>query len=528
MYQKLLALIVLSVFTVGCFGELLDVKTSIGTVRGQTVDIFNTTVKQFYGIPFAEPPVGGLRFAKPLPLKPIKDVIDCTKQKHSCYQNDNFLGPLVPDVSEDCLVLNIWAPNDAKSGNQTATAPLKAVMFWIYGGAYKDGSIFLPTYDGRVLATHDIVLVTVNYRVGPFGFLYGGEETAPGNLGLYDQLLALKWTRENIHLFGGDPNQITIFGESAGSWSVTGHIMSPQSRGLFRRAIMESGAIYMDKDAGILSKTKALAEAKQMVKVFNCSDDSQWLQCLRSIDPKKLNNYTLLDTYPIYDTDFLPINAQHAFKTHNYSADIDIMAGVMRNEGSVLAHTFYPISDAIKTRKDFSDVIKTLPLPGMAEDKITEFYLKDVAVNATNATKRAFWNFFGDVVITCPTYLFAKDFAVNSPDRDVYFFEWTYPSKFVGPVMGCTPEMGVCHAAEIEHVFGLPVLMKSPDADFSNSVVNMWTNFAKTGKPMAGTPYKWPRLIEAGAENPVPKFKEINPATPDHIIDDLLAKTCDG
>ncbi|CAG2122072.1 unnamed protein product, partial [Medioppia subpectinata] len=125
-------------------------------------------------------------------------------------------------MSEDCLVLNIWTTN---------TTALKPVMFWIHGGALSVGSIFQTWFNGSALATKDVVIVSANYRLGTFGFLYGEREYAPGNVGFYDQLLALKWVRENIHSFGGDRDQITIFGESAGSWSVSAHILSPLSKG---------------------------------------------------------------------------------------------------------------------------------------------------------------------------------------------------------------------------------------------------------------------------------------------------------
>ncbi|CAG2114429.1 unnamed protein product [Medioppia subpectinata] len=188
-----------------CDGNSIDVNTSLGSVRGQTLHVLNRKIHQFLNIPYAEPPLGPLRFAPLLHLRaPKQGIIDGTKPGNEI-------------LSEDCLVLNIWTPNVDNSNNNQQKTGLKAVMFWIYGGAL-------------MLATNYVVVVTVNYRVGPLGFLYGGDETAPGNAGFYDQLLALKWVRENIHLFGGDRDEITIFGFSAGSWSVSAHILSPLSK----------------------------------------------------------------------------------------------------------------------------------------------------------------------------------------------------------------------------------------------------------------------------------------------------------
>ncbi|CAG2120092.1 unnamed protein product, partial [Medioppia subpectinata] len=144
----------------------IDVNTSIGVVRGRTLHVLDTNVDQFLGIPYAEPPVGKLRFAKPEPIsKPFPDIIDATKPKNSCIQREGIF-PIAPGagMSEDCLVLNIWTTN---------TTALKPVMFWIYGGGLNSGSIFMEIYNGTALATKDVVVVSVNYRLGPFGFLYG-------------------------------------------------------------------------------------------------------------------------------------------------------------------------------------------------------------------------------------------------------------------------------------------------------------------------------------------------------------------
>ncbi|CAG2177557.1 unnamed protein product [Oppiella nova] len=137
-------------------------------------------------------------------------------------------------------------------------------MYWIYGGSLISGTIFVPFYNASVLATNDVVLVATNYRLGSLGFMFGGREDAPGNVGFYDQLLALKWVRDNIHLFGGDRDQITIFGQSAGSWSV-----------LFKRAIMESGAHMYNKDRDVISKPEALASAQKLAEQLKCNTTEQ-------------------------------------------------------------------------------------------------------------------------------------------------------------------------------------------------------------------------------------------------------------
>ncbi|CAG2106736.1 unnamed protein product, partial [Medioppia subpectinata] len=301
----------------------IEVNTTSGVVKGLTIDVLNTSVDQFLAIPYAEPPVGVLRFAKSVPLRhPIQDVIDGTETGNSCYQLiPDLLKPFVGNLtlSEDCLVLNVWTPHVAKKS--VPKAPLKPVMFWIHGGALILGSSFQKLYNGTALATNDVVVVSINYRLANFGFLYGDREDAPGNVGFYDQLLALKWVRENIHMFGGDRDEITIFGESAGSWSVSVQLLSPLSKGLFKRAIMESGAHMFNKDRDIKTAPEALNEAKQLAVDFNCSKTSvEWLECLRQLNAEDLNEHIGEGfTVATLGTEYLPVSAHQAFQTKQFN-----------------------------------------------------------------------------------------------------------------------------------------------------------------------------------------------------------------
>ncbi|XP_054165699.1 cholinesterase-like [Oppia nitens] len=239
------------------FLKKCELNTTSGIVKGLEIHVLNTSIAQYLNIPYAEPPLGRLRFSKPEPLKHPKQLIDGTKTGNSCIQTvmdtmKHFMGNIT--LNEDCLVLNVWTPNISNV--------LKPVMFWIYGGAFKLGSSFQWVYNGSALAAHDVVVVSVNYRVDVFGFIYGGNESsAQGNMGLFDQLLALKWVRENIHMFGGDKDKVTIFGESAGSWAVSSHLLSPLSRGLFKRAIMQSGAHMYNKLRQPLNTTETLQQS---------------------------------------------------------------------------------------------------------------------------------------------------------------------------------------------------------------------------------------------------------------------------
>ncbi|CAG2176983.1 unnamed protein product, partial [Oppiella nova] len=396
-----------------------DVNTTSGVVRGQVVQVLDKDVDQFLGIPYAVPPLGNLRFAKPQPIqKPYPDIIDATKPKNWCIQPINIPGL---NASEDCLVLNIWSPSSASN-------ELKPVMFWIHGGALVLGSIFQDIYDGSVLATRDLVIVSTNYRLGQFGYLYGDREDAPGNVGFYDQLLALKWVKENIHQFGGDSDQITIFGESAGSWSVSAHILSPLSKGLYKRAIMQSGAHLYNKDNDVVSKAEALSRAKQIAKQLNCSETEDWLQCLRKVDANELSKYSRNPTYPVLGTEFLPISAQKAFETKKFNSDIDLMAGINRDEGSMFINGFIKDINNM-TLQDFTTGVKGLDAVyhGIDTQKVSDYYLKNVNTSKPLYLRFAFSDLVGDLALKCPTYSFAKQFAIAVKDMHrVYFYELFY------------------------------------------------------------------------------------------------------
>ncbi|CAG2170116.1 unnamed protein product, partial [Oppiella nova] len=409
-------------------------------VRGLTINVLNTSVDQFLNIPYAEPPVRDLRFTKPQPLKaPKKDIIDGTKPGNSCMQ--------IPEPETE----NSRSPTES---------PLKAVMFWIYGGGLSSGSIFDTQYNGSILATYDVVFVSANYRLGPFGYLYGGDVSAPGNMGFFDQLLALKWVRENIHVFGGDRNLITIFGESAGSWSVSAHIISPLTRGLFKRAIMQSGAHMYSKDRDVISKSEALTKAKHMAQQLNCSDADDWLRCLRGVGAHEFLNFETSLTFPVLGTEYLTLSAQQAFMDNKFNSDIDLMAGINRDEGSDLLEAITPTHIDNMTVEDFTNNVLKIDkiYHGINTESVSDFYLRGVNVSNPGALRWALYDFFGDLFMKCPTYLFAKQLTTMVQMRqNVYFYELTYENPLLAKEFGCDPiTMGICHGMDLLFVFGIP------------------------------------------------------------------------
>lgn len=214
------------------------VSTKTGKIRGMRKRSNGHCLDVYYGIPFAKPPVGDLRFKTTVPLGKWSGILNATQKPPACPQVPFDVEYLDKESvqSEDCLYLNIWAPC-----NKTK----KAVMFWIYGGNFWQGSGSMSVYDGSEMASRgDVIIVTTNYRVGIFGFATSNTKDAPGNAGMYDQAEALKWVRDNIENFGGNASCITLFGESAGSIAISMHTVSPITSNLFHRAITESGSRF--------------------------------------------------------------------------------------------------------------------------------------------------------------------------------------------------------------------------------------------------------------------------------------------
>ncbi|XP_046562842.1 cholinesterase 2-like [Haliotis rubra] len=284
-----------------------------GGDEGQRLSVLGKSLDVFYGIPYAKPPVGDLRFKHPQPSESWgPEVRDAQKPTSSCFQPKNAHGSdesykqMPDDYSEDCLHLTVWAPSD-NAGNL-------AVMVWIHGGGFYIGSTRLPLYEGKYIAAENgVIVVSMNYRLGPLGFSYLGPDTIPGNMGLVDQRLALQWVKDNIANFGGDPKRVTIFGESAGGASVGLHLASPLSRDLFDRAIMQSGTL-ISLFADHMPKT-AIRTLKRLADHLECpssSTDTEIYECLKTVDAQTMADLQLglfgegIAFRPVVDGYFLP------------------------------------------------------------------------------------------------------------------------------------------------------------------------------------------------------------------------------
>ncbi|CAG2103598.1 unnamed protein product [Medioppia subpectinata] len=418
------------------FGCNLHINTTSGYIKGQTVEALNISIDEFLGIPYAKPPVRTLRFAKLVPIaltEPLNRT--ATNFRPQCLHHSMSYA----NQSEDCLYLNIWAPS-FRTNNV-----LNPVMVYMEEPTLLVNTIHRTRrFNGSALAAHDVVVISVSYRVSVLGYLYGGEESAPGNVAIYDQIQALNWIRDNSQSFCGDRNRITAFGQSGGSISVSALVLSPQSRGLFRRAILQSGAQLHAKGKEVYSKTDAINEAKQMARQLHCGKigdySIEWLNCLRNVNLRKLLMMVDTPIQPIVEgTELLPMIAQKAFIGQDYNRDLDILAGVVQNEGSLLALNQWPELVNDISEQTFTELVN--------KSKIVDYYLKNV-----------------------------------------------YKTQNVG----CNEKtMGICHGSDLVFVSGAPFIYPNDgyttrDMHFSVQVMKLWTNFAKYGKPNDNN---WPQLM---------------------------------
>jgi para-nitrobenzyl esterase len=455
--------------------DSLTVKVEQGKVHGKTLN--DGKVKAFLGLPYAAPPVGNLRWKAPEEPAKWKGERDATKFGAHCAQGHVFDDMVFQDAgpSEDCLFLNVYAPADA---TEDSAYP---VMFWIHGGGYSGGASSEPRHNGDFLPTKGVVLVTINYRLGVFGFLADtdlakeGNGTA-GNYGLLDMLAGLKWVQANVKKFGGDPGNVTIFGESAGSFAVSTLMASPMAQGLFAKAIGESGGAFSD----VLALDPLEAREKK---------DDEWVaslgvkslaelralptdKVLEGVKTKKGGFSTTIDgrllTEPVPDT-----------YAAGKQAHVPLLAGWNRDEGSFMANGM--------TAEKWKAMATTLYKERAAEFlKLYPGDTDDPAVDSAGA-------YGGDAFIAFSTWKWLEaDRKTGDPRVYRYHFELrALPSKY-------HPGSFAFHSDDIEYVFGTldtrpGETVRPEDRKLSEEMMSYWTNFARSGDPNAPGLPEWPK-----------------------------------
>lgn len=487
------------------FGPI--VQTRKGRVKGLRMNVLGKELDVFYGIPFARPPLGNLRFKHPQPIDPWGGVLNATKKPNSCWQSVDTSGfegaevwnPNTP-LDEDCLYLNVWVPK--------TTPPFqdKSVMVWIFGGGFVAGTATLDVYDAKYIAAeNDIIVVSMQYRVGSLGFLAMFHRESPGNAGMFDQLMALHWVRDNIQYFGGNRDDVTIFGESAGAVSVGMHLLSPMSRSLFQRAILQSAG--PQADWAVLPDQEAKNRSLKLAKILGCGQHEVYeiVDCLRT-KPANLfpaNEYDVIKYgvvrfpfVPIVDGTFLTETPRKAMRNGHFKK-CPVLIGNTLNEASYWMHYYdkeifpkYSETDSSISSHQFGILVDDLfdyhpyypkPLNSFGREAILFEYTPwknpdDQAMNRYQLDMA-----IGDFNFICPSVDFAMEYA--KAGMNVYYYVFSHRSS----THYWADWMGIMHGDEINFVFGEPLdeskKYRHDEKIFARKVMKYWTNFAKSGDP---------------------------------------------
>ena len=454
------------------------VSTRSGAVRGATGD----GCAVFRGIPYAAAPVGPLRWRAPQPAPTWSGVRDATARGPACPQpGSGPLDGLVPGMAvgpqdEDCLTLDLWTPTLPTPGPAEATRNgLRPVLVWIHGGAFTMGSKSLGVHDGaRLASTNDVIVVTLNYRLGALGFLAPDHPDATPNVGLLDQVEALRWVRSNIGAFGGDPDRVTVFGESAGGGSVLSLLSMPSARGLFHRAIVQSGATDLLLTA---------AGAREVTAEF-CAQlgvDSHDLPALRNLPVADLlgaqartaaNLFSTVGTMPFHpavDGEILPTSWLDAVREG--SGAVPLLIGTTRDEMSLFSSFDPAAADLDRTALE-----RRLTRARVGVDAVLAAY---AGIGVTGPPE--VWSrFTTDTAMWVPALRIAEANAAHAPTF-MYRFDWT-----------CSvPGLGAPHGIDIPFPFltidrdGWDRFVSDPDAaiGLARTIAGAWSSFARDGVP---------------------------------------------
>lgn len=465
----------------------VSARTPQGTVRGHA----RGDHQAFLGIPFAQPPVGALRFAAPEPAPSWNDVRDALAFSAVSPQTDRGSVTARGVQSEDCLYLNVYTP--------AADAKRRPVMVWLHGGGFSWGAGSEATYDGGALAARgDVVVVTINYRLGPFGYLYlekhgGGAWGASSNAGQLDQVEALRWVRSNIAAYGGDPEQVTIFGESAGAVAVCALLATPAAQGLFVRAISQSGtANRLPTPAVASAATQKLLEQVGLTGAPHASLAST----LRELETAAILRahqkvYVTGDVmfWPVVDGQVMPERPLTAVRS-GQARDIPLLIGTNRDEMK-----FYAPAKRAPLEEEALHSAVSRWLPPEHKSRAAEV----CATFKASRSERGLVHENADILEAVETTLrfgvqasrLAQAHAAHQPNTYHYLFDWESPVK----------RLGACHALELSFVFGTLQVPgndrfagQGPDAQrLSLQMMDAWVAFAKTGDPSCESAGQWPK-----------------------------------
>jgi len=447
-------------------------------------------VRVYRGVPFAAPPVGDLRWKAPQPAAKWQGVRKAAEFSNACWQTSYpaaaaIYQAMLPGLSEDCLYLNVWTP--AKSAKDRLP-----VMVWIHGGGFTRGFGGTSSYNGEALARKGAIIVTINYRLGIFGFFAHPELTAEsghhasGNYALLDQIAALQWVQKNIAAFGGDPTRVTIFGESAGSWAVNALMASPLAKGLFQRAIGESGGLFSpmktlvdaEKEGEKLGKLLAPDSAAKKSEDSKEPAQQDTLKALRSMKPEELLKSAETDTArAIVDGWILPQDVATIFAQGRQN-DVPLIVGYNADEGTTLA----PQGANLKAFMFVGGVHQRY---GPQADALLKVYPAASDEEAVSS----FYSAYRDQAFGWEMRTWAR-MATSTGHQPAYMYYFS--RRAPGPL---SAKLRAFHALEIAYVFGTfvwPFPWEDTDKKISDAMTSYWVNFAASGNPNGASLTKWP------------------------------------
>lgn len=505
----LLQLLLLSCSVIAQNKNLDVVATDAGKVSGLTNQAGDVHI--YKGIPFAAPPVGDLRWKEPQPVKPWDDVKECTEFAASPMQSKpdpfgvytrEFLIPYEP-ISEDCLYLNVWAA--AKT-----SAKKRPVLVYIYGGGFVSGGAGVPIYDGEAMAKKGIIFVVINYRVGIFGFFAHPELTresphnASGNYGLMDQLAALKWVKKNIAAFGGDPDKVTIAGQSAGSMSVNCLVASPLGKGLFSGAIAESGASFISQQ-GSGGLREAEAAGVKTATALGANNIAE----LRSKPAAELVGKG--QSRPVIDGYVLPETIADIFNEHKQN-DVPVLTGWNEDDAFV---------GPPKTAEEYKKMINSQY--GADADAFLKLYPagsdQEAATSQTRINR--------DQIFGMQNYTWAN-VQSEKGKSEIYVYRFTRRL----PATADFVKYGAFHTGEVAYAYDNLKFLNRPwepvDQQLADTMSTYWVNFTKTGNPNGKGVPAWPAYTTSDHKIMILSEKPGAKPLPDKAALDFLMKKANG